>query len=293
MYRALGASAFEFLWVAGRGRAASLHASLDGPSRARLEAALAADRGIVLAASHTGNWDLAACAMARLLASGLGGTGAREFLVVTKHLSVRRLDEFWQATRAAQGVHLAPARGSMARARDVLSNGGAVATMIDQVPARRRHALRGEVLGRPAWIDRAPAALAARSGAPLVVAASRRDPSGEHRLEVLGVHEPPARAGRRWVDRATACASRELDGFIRAHPTQWLWLHRRWRDPLEVRPSTEEPMTLNSPSPCPAPLTTRSSSPATHSAVASSSAPASTRTSTRLSAPSTHRAPRS
>src|SRR5262245_30733527 len=86
-YAALGTSAVEFLWLALRGQEALSHVRIDEPSRTRWQEALARNRGVVVAASHTGNWDLAACAMAR----------EQELLVVTKHLSVRWLDRFWQS----------------------------------------------------------------------------------------------------------------------------------------------------------------------------------------------------
>lgn len=124
MYRSLGTSAFEFLYLAANGIRATAHAYIDPASRAIWREALDRRSGIVVAASHTGNWDLAACAVAREL----------ELLVVTKRLRVPALDAFWQDTRAAQGIRLANAAGAIARARRVLGRGGAVAMMIDQVP---------------------------------------------------------------------------------------------------------------------------------------------------------------
>jgi KDO2-lipid IV(A) lauroyltransferase len=218
MYRELGTSAAEFLWLAVRGARSLQRVRIDEESHARWMGALARGGGVVVAASHTGNWDLAACAIARDV----------PLLVVTKRLHVRWLDRLWQGTRAAQGVMLAGARGALQRARAVLGRGGAVAMMIDQVPVRSSHAVDVDFLGRPALVDRAPAALAASARAPLVVAAARRGRGGEQVLHVLDVLVPPPRPGPAWVDAATRAATRALDTFVRAHPTQWLWLHRRW-----------------------------------------------------------------
>jgi KDO2-lipid IV(A) lauroyltransferase len=227
-YRELGVSAVEFLWLAVRGSEVLSRVEIEPTSRSRWDEALAMGRGAVVAASHTGNWDLAACAMAREV----------ELLVVTKHLSVGWLDRFWQSTRAALGVRLADAAGAIPRARETLRRGGAVAMMIDQAPARR--GVRVEFLGRGAHADRAPATLAAASGAPLVVAASRRDESGGQLLEVLEVLVPPRRAARAWIDEATRSATRALDAFVRRHPSQWLWLHRRWK-PMLAAPCRTTP----------------------------------------------------
>lgn len=240
MYAALGRSAVEFLWLARRGAEVARHVAVDAASGPVWRAALARRRGVVIAASHTGNWDLAACAMARDV----------ELLVVTKRLSVTSIDRFWQSTRARQGVTLCDAHGAMARAREVLRRGGAVAMMIDQAPSSLRHAVRVEFLGQPALADRAAAALAAAAGAPLVVAAARRTGGAggaSHVLHVLQVIEPPRRAAKAWIAEATASATRALEAFVRAHPSQWLWMHRRWkqpdaasgRGPVEGRPPSD------------------------------------------------------
>jgi Kdo2-lipid IVA lauroyltransferase/acyltransferase len=237
MYASLGASAVEFLWMALRGRRALVGVRFDAESRERWQEALGQGRGVVVAASHTGNWDIAACAVARDV----------ELLVVTKHLRVRWLDRFWQSTRARLGVSLSDADGAIARSRAVLRRGGVVAMMIDQVPLSSSHASPVAFLGQTAATDRAPAALAASARVPLVIAAARRDEAGNQVLHVLDVLHPPARPSRAWVLESTRAATHALDGFVRAHPSQWLWLHRRWK-----------PM-LRRTSPC---RTTPSSSPA-------------------------------
>jgi KDO2-lipid IV(A) lauroyltransferase len=263
MYGSLGRSVFEFLWMASRGEEATARAAFDAASGESWQKAVALGRGVVLAASHTGNWDLAACALAR----------ETRLLVVTKHLSARSLDAFWQTTRAHRGVALASAEGAVARSLALLQRGGSVAMMIDQVPASPLHAVRGDFLGAGVWCDRAAAALAARARAPLVVAASRRDAQGAHVLHMLGVFVPPARPGRAWIDEVTASATRELERFVRAYPSQWLWLHRRWKAPAGVDRPDERAMLaapcanrLNGPSrnrkSTPSTPPTRSSSPA-------------------------------
>jgi Kdo2-lipid IVA lauroyltransferase/acyltransferase len=221
MYRALGTGVFELLWMMGHRRPVGAMADFDETSRRALEAARAKGRGIVLAASHTGNWEIAAC---RLAEEG-------SLLAVTKALRVRGFDGFTRALREGRGVELVHAGKVTARAREVLRAGGVVAMMLDQVPNKRKHGNRCAFLGADAWVDRSPAALAAWARAPLVVAAARRNDDGTHTMRVLDVHEPPAQASRAWVDRATRDATRALERFIHENPSQWLWLHRRWTVP--------------------------------------------------------------
>jgi KDO2-lipid IV(A) lauroyltransferase len=220
MYAALGRSALEFLWLSRRGAEALAHVQVDPSSEPLWRTALAGGRGVVLAASHTGNWDLAAIAAAR----------DTELLVVTKRLSAPSLDRFWQSARARLGVRLCDAPGAMAEARSVVRRGGAVAMMIDQVPAEARHAVAVPFLGRRALADRAPAAVAASTGAPLVVVAARAAGGGRQVLHVLAVLAPPPRPGPTWIAEATRASSEALEAFVRAHPSQWLWMHRRWKE---------------------------------------------------------------
>lgn len=226
LYKELGISLLEVVSL-GASEEAVERVILDAPSARLWDEARAMGRGVVIAGTHTGNWDLAACAMAARC----------DLLVVTKRLSVPWLDRFWQSTRARRGVRFAQAQGAFAAARRTLASGGAVVLMIDQVPLRRRHGIEVEFLGRPALVDRSAAALAAASGAPLVVAAARRDESGQQVLHVLQLLVPQGTAGRSWIDSTTAAATGALDRFVRAYPDQWLWLHRRWAAPRPARAS--------------------------------------------------------
>lgn len=222
MYASLGVGVAELLALAGGADEAS-RVRFDGASRVRWDEARKAGRGLVVAASHTGNWELTACALAREV----------ELVAVVKRQGVGGFERFTRRMRASRGVVAVSPEGALARARAALARGGVVAMVVDQVPVACRHAVRAPFLGADAYVDRAPAALAARAGAPLVVAASRRDGSS-HTIEVLGVIVPPARAGRAWVERATRDATALLDRFVRAHPRDWLWLHRRWRAPFDA-----------------------------------------------------------
>jgi len=219
MYRSLGTSALELLWLAGSRADVRDLVRFDASAREALRDAGA--RGAVIAASHSGNWDLAACAVASKV----------PLLVVTKHLSMRFVDAFWQNARASRGVALTSAEGALARARAHVAARGAVAMMIDQVPLRRAHAIASPFLGAEAWVDRAPATLAARAGVPIIVSAARRDERGVQQITALEVLSPPARASRDWIDEATLRATAALDRFVRAHPSEWLWMHRRWKTP--------------------------------------------------------------
>jgi len=226
MFASLGTSAIELLWLAAQRRSLAQYTHIDAASSGEIERCTRDGRGIVFAASHTGNWDLAACAIAERV----------PLMVVTKRLRARWVDAFWQSSRAAYGVRLVEAAGAMRRARAHLASGGAVAMMIDQAPDDARHASKAPFLGADAWVDRAPFALAAQSGAPVLVSTAFRDDRAQC-LTVIDILPPPDRGRNAWIGEAAAQATASLDAFVRAHPSEWLWMHRRWKPlPLAVPP---------------------------------------------------------
>jgi len=223
MYRGLGASALELLWI-------SRHPEVDLTSVVRIEgrelfdAALAHGRGVIVVTAHTGNWDLAACACASVT----------PLSVVTKRLSSPAVDAWWQGTRAARGVDLLAAPdGNVLRAvRARLGAGRAVALLVDQDPERTTSVVEAPFLGDVAVHDTLAATLSARTGAPIVLAFARRT-GGANVVEIVGVITPPARAGRTWIAATTQAIASRLDAFVRADPACWLWLHRRWKTRLQ------------------------------------------------------------
>ncbi len=231
-YVSLGVGVFELLWLTGRPDAPLAPVvRVDGWER--FEQARALGRGVVVATAHTGNWDLAACACA----------ARTPLAVVTKRLSTRGLDAFWQAARARRGLELiaAPDGGVLAAIRAQLarpSHDGAIALLIDQDPERTRAVTAAPFLGEIALHDLLPATLAARRGAPIVLAFARREADGRHVVEIVDVLVPPRGANRAWIVEATRTIAARLDAFVRREPSQWMWLHRRWKTRPEAQGET-------------------------------------------------------
>ena len=72
--------------------------------------------------------------------------------------------------------------------------------------------------------------LARRFDCPVHGARAIREPDGGFRLELTEAVELPRDArGRIDVAAATALLNRIVEGWVREHPGQWLWMHRRWR----------------------------------------------------------------
>ncbi len=222
VYGHLGRGALEFLTVGrlDRERASRI---LEGPGLGRLQQLLAAGRGLLVISAHLGNWDLLACAAARL------GIPVN---VVTRQIKRTWINRFWMGERAACGVRLLPAQGSAGAIFRALRQGEVVALVLDQ---HEPGGLPVPFFGRPAATGTAAARLARATGAPVVPAFLPREGAG-FQLEVGEVVDLAWTGDRAQdVQRATERLSAEVEVAVRRWPEQWLWLHRRWKTPS--RPS--------------------------------------------------------
>lgn len=214
----------------------SLRSLGDGPAVLRdrievgdftpVERALSAGRGLLVATAHFGSWELLGASMAqRVKLSAVvrplrGGLNAR--LVEARQRS---------------GLGLIPPRDALAGTVSALRRNEVVTMLMDQAIGGK-HALYVPFFGRPAATTPALSLAAARTGATtLVCVAIRQD--DKLRFHIDGPFPVPEAEDR---DRAlwlhTAAVTAALERIIRAHPEQWLWLHRRWKlappDPREA-----------------------------------------------------------
>ncbi len=183
---------------------------------------LAAERGVVFALPHSGNWDTAAAWFA--------ATGVH-FTTVAERLKPESLFDRFVAFRESLGMEVLPLTGGERPPYDVLterlSAGGAVCLLADRDLTPRGVDVR--FFGATARMPAGPASLALRTGAALVPVhlAFRRDGW----LITFYDEVPP-------TDVATmtqAMADRFAEG-IAAHPADWHMLQRLWLDDLEPRP---------------------------------------------------------
>lgn len=216
----LGRSAFEVLMLSRRSHPPIERlCAIEGEER--LKTALAAGRGVIFLTGHLGNWELMAALVTRR------GYPAS---VVATPVYDPRLDRLLVDARARHGVHTI-SRGSPSAARHLLSG-------------LRRNAILGMLIdqdtdvdgvfvpffGRPAYTPAGPAALALKTGAPVIFGFILREGASRHRLILQGPIEL-IRTGDpgRDIRENTARFTREIERFIRSHPDHWVWMHNRWK----------------------------------------------------------------
>jgi KDO2-lipid IV(A) lauroyltransferase len=173
----------------------------------------------LLFAAHLANWELPAIAAAR---HGL------EAAVLYRRPNNSLVARDIAALRAGSMGELIPAGvAAPVRMMEALDRGLHVGMLVDQ---RFGRGPRVAFLGRPAASNPLLARLARRFNCPVHGARAIRLPGGRFRLEITEeVTLPRDAAGRVDIEAATALVNRIVEGWVREHPGQWLWMHRRWR----------------------------------------------------------------
>lgn len=175
-------------------------------------------KGAVIMVPHSGNWYMAAWAMA---SRGLPLSA----------VAARQRNPYVDAwmKRSYGTIHVIE-RGSASTMRDVLGiirEGRGFAILPDlRVP---QEDVTVPFLNGTANVSHGGAMFAVATGAPIVVAVMRRE-GGRHVFDHLATLRPnPAASDRRAeARRLTAEAMRLFDASLKQHPGQWFWYNKRW-----------------------------------------------------------------
>jgi KDO2-lipid IV(A) lauroyltransferase len=199
----------------------------DGKDRARL--AYAQGRGVLFFTGHFGFWELHALVHALAL---------EPFSVIARPLDNPYLNTLLEHIRQRTGNPVIYRQGMIRQVMRTLQAGHGIAVLIDQ-HIQARDAVSVDFFERPAATTSAIAALAIRTGAPVVPCFAL--PLGPGRYRMIYEHpiEPPRADSADAVLEFTQRCTDVLEMYVRRHPELWLWMHRRWREEGETSESED------------------------------------------------------
>lgn len=173
--------------------------------------------GIIFTA-HLGNWELPAVAAAR---HGLDMT------ILFRPPSNAFIAEYVTNVRAGtMGKLLSRSRGAIMHVAASIERGDHLGLLVDQ---RYSTGLSVPLFKVPTPTNTTVARVARQYDCPVYGSRCIRLPGNRFRLEVIGpVDLPRDEDGRVDIAGATARINAIIEGWIREHPEQWLWLHNRW-----------------------------------------------------------------
>jgi KDO2-lipid IV(A) lauroyltransferase len=119
-------------------------------------------------------------------------------------------------------------QGAIRKVMRELSANRSVALLIDQ--HLHADAVYVDFFNRPAATTSALAALALRTGAPVIPVFALPLPGGRYRFIYERPVPPPREESPDAVREFTQRCTDVLEMYVRRDPSLWLWMHRRWRD---------------------------------------------------------------
>ena len=183
-----------------------------------IQSEMARGRGVLLLAAHMSNFDLAG------LSVGARGLPVQMLSLADPEAGFHILNYL----RAKGGYEVTPITPASLRAAiRRLKSGGLVLTGMDRPIPEDREPI--EFFGRQAYLPVGPVRLALMTGATVFMGSCYHEPSQGYVLEVTEPVEM-VRTGNRRQDILTNTRRLAiiLEGFVRAHPEQWMMFHPFW-----------------------------------------------------------------
>ena len=175
--------------------------------------------GVLLFTGHFGYWEINALVHALAI---------QPMSVLARPLDNPLLHQLLESVRTSTGNSVIYRRGAIRRVLRALDANQAVAVLIDQ-HIQSADAVYVDFFNRPAATTSALAALALRTGAPVVPVFALPLPGGRFRMIYEHAVDPPSEDGPDAVREFTQRCTDVLEMYVRRYPDMWLWMHRRWR----------------------------------------------------------------
>jgi KDO2-lipid IV(A) lauroyltransferase len=187
-----------------------------------LHEAIRRGRGLIFASIHFGNFEVGGARIADEIPLN----------VIADDLSNQRLMDLLVGNRAHKNINIHTPTGAARKVLQALRRNEMVGLMMDLGPrALAFDTVRTDFFGAPADFPRVAADLARVSGAPIVVAAVRRERDNTFR----GIALPPifvdkTREASQEMQRVTDAIARSLEELIQGSPDQWYIFRPMWSE---------------------------------------------------------------
>ena len=188
------------------------------------DAAAASGKGVMFISGHFANWEALP-----ITGNLLGYEGA----LVYRPPNNPFVDRWISRQRAILGPkeHISKGAQGTRRIFTLLRKGKSILMLVDQ---KTWEGVPAPFFGRDAMTTPAPASLALKLGAALLPASATRIGGAYFRMKIYPPIEfKPSGDYQRDVLALPAKINQAIEAMVRANPSQWLWIHRRWTGPRD------------------------------------------------------------
>ncbi|OGU74359.1 MAG: hypothetical protein A3G43_01710 [Ignavibacteria bacterium RIFCSPLOWO2_12_FULL_56_21] len=222
-FGSVGTTFFEFVWFPKWKREA-IAGDIDVQHAEVLRDALSQGKGLIVLTAHYGSWEVFGQAICIVL--DMPGT------LLVKVQSNPLVDAEVDKWRRKFGNVTVPTTSIREILRS-LQGGGWVALAGDQSAPKESMAVT--FFGRTVSTFQGPAVFALRTGAPLVLGMLHRNVNDRYTLSVERIpHDDLDGSSEANIRTLTERHVRATERVIRAHPEQWMWMHKRWKHIAET-----------------------------------------------------------
>jgi Kdo2-lipid IVA lauroyltransferase/acyltransferase len=176
--------------------------------------------GVLLFTGHFGYWEVQGL---------MQPLHARPVSVLARPLDNPHLHDMLERIRTRTGNSVIYRQRAIRKVLRELALNHGVAMLIDQ-HLHTPDAVYVDFFRRPAATTNALAALAIRTGSPVIPAFAMPISGGRYRLVYEHPVDPPRDDTPEAIHDFTQRCTDVLEMYVRRHPEQWLWMHRRWRE---------------------------------------------------------------
>lgn len=182
------------------------------------QAVLRGEMGCLFVSFHSGNWEMCVQPAVR---NGLEITGVYQALRNPEaDKALRELRE-----ELYKGGLLSKGHQTARKLLSTLKAGGIVAIMGD---LRETRGIQVPFFGQMAYANPIPASLARSCGVPIVLGRVIRTNGVNFRIEGRAIDIPVTDNRQADIEATTVKIHEVFESWIREHPEQWMWIHKKW-----------------------------------------------------------------
>jgi KDO2-lipid IV(A) lauroyltransferase len=217
-FRNLGKSFVEVIRIY-YGFGGKVLGSVDMEGAENFREAQSKGKGILFLTGHCGNWELLAL---------VAGMRLSHLAVVARPMNNPYLNSLLEKVRRRYGNSVIYKKGALKSIVRTFKGNGCVGILMDQAVVPDEGYVI-DFLGRGAWTTKMPALIARKTGASALPAFIHRTDKG-HTIKIYPELELSHNGDTEEALREdTMRFSGFVEDYIREHPAEWLWIHRRWK----------------------------------------------------------------
>jgi KDO2-lipid IV(A) lauroyltransferase len=177
-------------------------------------------KGVILLSAHFGNWELIAASVSARINIPLH--------IVVKPQRNPYVNEWMNKVRTKWNNKIIPLGVSIRQVYKEIKNKNLVAMVADQ--RGPYEGIRLKFFGINTAVYSGPAILAIKTGAPIIYGLTIRQPDYSYKvvLEEIDLSGLPETEEEKILEISRRHTS-FLEKYIKQHPEQWFWMHKRWK----------------------------------------------------------------